>query len=401
MEDRDSFIPFSLPSIGKEEENAVLEVMNSGWLTTGKVAFRFENDFASKVGAKYALAVNSATSGLILAMEACGVKPGTKILTTPYTFVSTATAASHLGARIEYVDIEENTFSIDPAKIEEKLAENSKSTSYPIKAIVPVHIAGNPCDMESITKIARKYGVKVIEDCAHAFPSKTKNGFCGTLGDVGEFSFYATKTITTAEGGMVVTNNDEIASRMKTMRLHGIDRDVWNRYTSKNASWLYDVVDAGFKCNMSDVLAAIGCEQLKKADRFLENRVEIVQKYNKAFSSDEKFILPPSGDGNAWHLYLLGLNLSKLTCSRDEFALELQNQGIGISMHFIPHYHFSICKNRPELFASPEKLIPENFKNCEEHFRRTISIPLWPNMSDEMVQKVIDIVILTGKKYER
>ena len=407
LADRIDFVPFSLPSIGDEEKSAVLQVLDSGWLTTGKIALDFEKQFASKVRAKNALAVNSATSGLTLAMEACGVKPGTKILTTPYTFISTALAACHLGARIEYADIEENSFNIDAQKIEEKLAQNAVSSDCgaagnshggKIKAIVPVHIAGNPCNMAEITRIAKKYGVKVIEDCAHAFPSLTENGYCGTLGDVGVFSFYATKTMTTAEGGMVVTNDDELAARMKKMRLHGIDRDVWNRYTSKTASYIYDVVDAGFKYNMPDILAAIGVEQLKKSDSFLEKRSAIVREYNRAFSCDENFILPPDNAGNAWHLYLLGLNFDRLKCTRDEFASELQNSGLGISMHFIPHYHFSIWNNRKDLF--PSDLSAKDFPNCETHFQRTISLPLWPDMSDEMTEKVIETVIRTGKKYE-
>ncbi|MCR4790382.1 MAG: DegT/DnrJ/EryC1/StrS aminotransferase family protein [Treponemataceae bacterium] len=383
------FVPFSLPSIGKEEEEAVLKVLRSGWLTTGKVSLEFENKFAEKIGSKHALAVNSATSGLILALEACGIKKGTKILTTPYTFISTATAACHLGADIEYADIEKDSFSIDPEKIEEKLKNDSS-----IRAILPVHIAGNPCNMKKIMEIARKYKVYVIEDCAHAFPSRTENGYCGTLGDIGVFSFYATKTMTTAEGGMVVTDNDEFAKRMSTMRLHGIDRNVWDRYTSKNASWKYDVVDAGFKCNLPDILSAIGLEQLKKCENFFEKRKNIVKRYNQAFSEYDYFILPPDNEGNAWHLYMLGLDFSKLKCTRDIFAGDLQNLGLGISMHFIPHYHFSIWKDRKDMVA-------ENFPNAEEHYQRSLSIPLWPDMSDAMIEKVIESVIETGKKYVR
>lgn len=383
----ENFIPFAIPQIGQEEEKAVLNVLKSGWLTTGKIALEFEKEFAKKLNVPYALAVNSATSGLILALEACKIGPGDKVLTTPYTFISTATACLHLGADVEFADIEKDSYNICPEKIEEKLKNDSS-----IKAIIPVHIAGNICNMEKICAIAKKYEVYVIEDSAHAFPAKSKNGWAGTFGDVGVFSFYATKTITTAEGGMVVTSNDELARRMTTMRLHGIDRPVWDRYTSKKASWEYDVIDAGFKFNMPDILAAIGIEQLKKADIFLEQRKKIVEKYNKEFSKYDYFILPPDSDGNAWHLYLLGLNLSKLSITRNEFAQFLQDRGIGISMHFIPHYKFSIFKHRTDFNEI-------NFPNTEEHFQRTISLPLWPGMTDEMIKIVTDNVIELGIKY--
>ena len=378
------FIPFALPEIGEEEEKAVLEVLKSGWITTGKVTLEFEKEFAKKLNVPHALAVNSATSGLILALEACKIGPGDKVLTTPYTFISTATSCLHLGAEVVYADIEKDSFNIDPEKIEEQLAKDSS-----IKAIIPVHIAGNICDMKKICAIAKKYDVYVIEDSAHAFSAKSVDGWAGTFGDIGVFSFYATKTITTAEGGMVVTSNPELAKRMTTMRLHGIDRNVWDRYTSKKASWQYDVVDAGFKCNLPDILSAMGIEQLKKAETFLEKRKAIVEKYNEAFKKYDFFILPPDSDGNAWHLYLLGLNLSKLKIDRDEFGNLLQENGIGISMHFIPHYKFSLWQGRNDL---SEKYFP----NAEEHFLRTLSLPLWPGMTDAMVQKVIDTVIKIG-----
>ena len=380
----ENFIPFAIPAIEQEEKDAVINVLNSGWITTGKVTLEFETEFAKKLNVPYALAVNSATSGLILALEACKIGPGDKVLTTPYTFISTATSCLHLGAEVVYADIEKDSFNIDPEKIEEQLAKDSS-----IKAIIPVHIAGNICDMKKICAIAKKYDVYVIEDAAHAFPAKSVDGWAGTFGDMGVFSFYATKTITTAEGGMVVTSNPELAQRMTTMRLHGIDRNVWDRYTSKKASWQYDVVDAGFKFNLPDILSAIGIEQLKKADFFLEKRKRIVEKYNQEFSKYDFFILPPDSDGNAWHLYLLGLNLSKLKIDRDEFGNLLQESGIGISMHFIPHYKFSLWKGRTDL---SEKYFP----NAEEHFLRTISLPLWPGMTETMVQKVIDTVVKIG-----
>lgn len=382
-------VNFSVASIGEEEEEAVIRVLRSGWLTTGKETFAFEKEFSEKIGAKYTLAVNSATSGLLLAYDACGINEDKKILTTPYTFASTALAARHLGAHIEYVDIENNSYNIDPQKIEEKLAADKKKK---IKAIVPVHIAGNVCKMDEIKSIAQKYNVYVIEDAAHAFPSKTKNGYAGTLGDAGVFSFYATKTITTAEGGMVTTNNEDISKRIQIMRLHGIDRPVWNRYSSDKASWEYDVIESGWKCNLPDVLSAIGREQLKKSDLFLEKRKKIVSMYNKAYNEYDFLQLPPNGDGNAWHLFLLRLNLNHLSITRKEFGNILQEKGISISMHFIPHFHLSYFKN---LY----NLSPRDFPNAEDNYQRTLSLPLWPDMTEDTAQRVIDAVISTGKEH--
>ena len=232
MSQTNDFIPFFLPSISEEEKKAVLKVLDSGWLTTGKEALEFEKEFASFVNCKNALAVNSNTSGLVLSYEACGITEDTKILTTPYTFTATASAARHLNGHVVYADIEKDSYNISPEAIEKKLKEDKA-----IKVIVPVHIAGNLCKMEEICHLAKKYNVKVVEDAAHAFPSNSKIGYGGTLGDAGVFSFYATKTMTTAEGGMITTNDDEIASRIALMRMHGIDRPVWDRYTSDKASW--------------------------------------------------------------------------------------------------------------------------------------------------------------------
>jgi len=383
------FIPFFKPSFSQAEEEAVIRVIRSGWLTTGKEAIEFENEFADYIGSPCCLSVNSASSGLMLAMDAFGVGVGTKIITTPYTFVSTATSARHLGAEITYVDIEKDSYNIDCEKIEDALKKDSS-----IKAIVPVHIAGNVCDMKAICSVAYRYGVKVIEDAAHAFPSRTEDGFAGTLGDAGVFSFYATKTITTGEGGMISIRDENAAKRIRTMRSHGIDRTVWDRYTSKTASWKYDVIEEGWKFNLPDILAAIGREQLKKADDFFIKRSGIVKTFNEAFSTYDFINPPPDGPGNAWHLYLLGINLEKLDCNRDEFANELQEAGLGISMHFIPHYEMTWCKKR-------YGLTPENFPEASMKYKSTITLPLWPDMTGDMVKRVIDTVIKTGNRHYR
>lgn len=391
MKQPGSFIPFSLPSIGIEEEEAVLRVLRSGWLTTGKEALAFEKEFALFTGSPHALAVNSATSGLQLAMEACGITKDTAILTSPYTFIATSSAALHLNASVQYCDIEKDTYNIDPEKIEDALKRDRALLKPRIKAVVPIHIAGNVCRMQDIMTLAKKYEVYIIEDAAHSFPSKTDNGYAGTIGDIGVFSFYATKTITTAEGGMVCTANDELAKRMTTMRMHGIDRSVWDRYTADKASWEYDVIEAGYKYNLPDILAAIGREQLKKADFFLEKRIHIIKQYNQAFAECPWIIPPPDGKGNAWHLYLLNLDLQKITINRNSFSQFLQEDGIGVSMHFIPHFLMSFWKKKG--------LDEKDFPNAKTRYESTISLPLWPDMTQIMIDKVIETVIKTGRMY--
>lgn len=391
-------VPFHKAAITKVEEDAVLNVLRSGWLTTGKYALEFEKKFSESLGGKdvISLAVNSNTSGMILAMEACGVKEGTAVITTPYTFVSTATCARHLGAEVYFADIEERSYSINPQKIEEILKKDAKN-GHKVKAIVPVHVGGNVCNMEKILELAKKYSTKenkifVIEDAAHSYPSKTKLGFAGTIGDVGVFSFYVTKTITTAEGGMVCTKNPELAKRMTIMRMHGMDRTTWDRYTSPKASWEYDIVAPGYKFNLPDVLAAIGCCQVDRANLFFEQRKKIVKKYNDAFKNLDFITLPPNDDGNAWHLYLMRLVPEKLKISREEFAKKLQQEGIGISVHFIPLFHFTYWKNLyPEFTA-------ENFPVSEEHYQKTISIPLFPDETEEQSDYVIQTITKIGKE---
>ncbi len=393
MKQPGSFIPFSLPSIGIEEEEAVLRVLRSGWLTTGKEALAFEKEFALFTGSPHALAVNSATSGLQLAMEACGITKDTAILTSPYTFIATSSAALHLNASVQYCDIEKDTYNIDPEKIEDALKRDRALLKPRIKAVVPIHIAGNVCRMQDIMTLAKKYEVYIIEDAAHSFPSKTDNGYAGTIGDIGVFSFYATKTITTAEGGMVCTANDELAKRMTTMRMHGIDRSVWDRYTADKASWEYDVIEAGYKYNLPDILAAIGREQLKKADFFLEKRIHIIKQYNQAFAECPWIIPPPDGKGNAWHLYLLNLDLQKISINRNNFSQFLQEDGIGVSMHFIPHFLMSFWKK--------QGLDEKDFPNAKTRYESTISLPLWPDMTQIMIDKVIETVIKTGRMYAK
>ncbi len=388
-------VPFFRPSFSDEEKQAVCEVIDSLWLTTGKVTHDFEEEFASYVGSMHALAVNSNTSGMILAMEASGVREGKAVITTPYTFVSTAASAVHLGGDVYFADTEKDSYSIDPDKIEEIL---KKDTEHKVCAIVPVHIAGNLCDMQRINALAKKYSttenkIYVIEDAAHSFPCPTQHGYAGTLGDIGVFSFYATKTMTTGEGGMIVTNNDALAKRMAQMRLHGMNRDAWDRYTNPKASWEYDIIAPGFKSNLPDILSAIGRVQLKKAKSFDEKRKEIVAIYNEAFRDLDYVTLPPDGEGNSWHLYLLQIKPEQLDCDRNTFAKELQELGIGISMHFIAIFHFSYWQQKYPDFRA------ENFPNAERHTQNTITLPLYPDMGEEKAKLVIDAVKAVGEKH--
>ena len=407
-------VPFHRAAITKDEENAVLDVLRSGWLTTGKYALEFEKKFSASVSdtdkmkeARRALslsdseiislAVNSNTSGMILAMEACGVREGTAVITTPYTFVSTAACARHLNADVFFADVEKDNYSIDPVKIEEIL---KKDTEHRVRAIVPVHIAGNVCNMHRIMELAQKYStpehkIRVIEDAAHSYPSPTELGYAGTIGDAGVFSFYVTKTITTAEGGMVCTRDSELARRMTVMRMHGMDRTTWDRYTSSRASWEYDIIAPGYKFNLPDILAAIGCCQVDRAQLFYEQRKRIVDMYNKAFSKLDFIRLPPDGEGNSWHLYLMRIIPEKLKITREEFAKKMQEAGLGISVHFIPIFHFTYWRKLYPDFTA------ENFPNAETQYNNTISIPLFPDMTDEQAQLVIDTVIKIGNENRR
>lgn len=407
-------VPFHRAAITKDEENAVLDVLRSGWLTTGKYALEFEKKFSASVsdtdkmkearralslsdGEIFSLAVNSNTSGMILAMEACGVREGTAVITTPYTFVSTAACARHLNADVFFADVEKDNYSIDPVKIEEIL---KKDTEHRVRAIVPVHIAGNVCNIRRIMELAQKYStpehkIRVIEDAAHSYPSPTELGYAGTIGDAGVFSFYVTKTITTAEGGMVCTRDSELARRMTVMRMHGMDRTTWDRYTSSRASWEYDIIAPGYKFNLPDILAAIGCCQVDRAQLFYEQRKRIVDMYNKAFSKLDFIRLPPDGEGNSWHLYLMRIIPEKLKITREEFAKKMQEAGLGISVHFIPIFHFTYWR---ELYPD---FTAENFPNAERQYNNTISIPLFPDMTDEQAQLVIDTVIKIGNENRR
>ncbi|GHV93940.1 spore coat protein [Spirochaetia bacterium] len=409
-------IPFARPFIGETEEAAALRVLRSGWLTTGAEALAFEKEFreflqshggdAANSGL-HCLAVNSATSGLHLALEACGVQSGDLVLVPSYTFTSTAEVVRYLGADPVFVDVAPGTFHINPQALEktlESLKPLRASGKIP-KAVIPVHYGGLPCDMSAIMDIARRHNLKVIEDAAHSFPSLLPAGiagesdmagnspaWAGAIGDVGVFSFYATKTITTGEGGMVVCKDAAIARRISVMRSHGIDRNVWNRYTDTTASWYYEVVEAGFKYNLPDLLAAVGRSQLERAWELLRMRQEIAAAYDAAFANNEHFLLPPTGVGDARHLYPLRLNLPRLRISRNDFIQKLKEQGIGVSVHFIPLHIMPFYKNR-------YRLAEEDFPETMKSFRQEISLPIWPGMTAAQVEQVITVVKSVAGEY--
>jgi dTDP-4-amino-4,6-dideoxygalactose transaminase len=424
-------IPFARPFIGKEEEEAVLRVLRSGWLTTGKEALAFEEEFSRFLAeapadtgiepgiAPPCLAVNSATSGLHLALEACGVRAGDLVLLPSYTFTASAEVVRYLGAQPVFVDLGPESFHLDCEALESTLERLFRGLPpYPPRrrgegfgprgraaAVMPVHYGGLPCDMAAILDMARRYGLKVIEDAAHSFPSyllpseagspaagSRTAGYAGTLGDAGIFSFYATKTISTGEGGMVACGDPKLARRISLMRSHGIDRSIWNRYTDSGASWYYQVLEPGFKYNLPDLLASIGRVQLGRAWELLEMRREIAAAYDRAFSGDPHFSIPPSSSADARHLYPLRLNLETLRIGRDEFAAKLQEGGVGISVHFIPLHTMPYYR---EAYG----LEPEDFPHTMTSFRREISLPIWPGMNGTMTKRVSDLVRSTAARY--
>jgi dTDP-4-amino-4,6-dideoxygalactose transaminase len=390
-------IPFALPFIGPEEEEAVLRVLRSGWLPTGKEAAAFEAEFAAfcepafphSAPGLHPLAVNSATSGLHLAMEASGVGPGDTVLLPSLTFTSTAEVVRYLGADVAFVDVEEGAPFIDPVSLERTI-ERLSSEGRRLRAVAPVHYGGWLCNMEAIAAIAAKHHLKVVEDAAPAFPLPGP-----FLGDAAVFSFYATKTISTGEGGMILYKDAEAAKRSAVMRSHGIDRTIFNRYTDTKASWYYQVVAPGYKYNMSDILAALGRVQLGRAVELRDKRAAIAARYSEAFGDNPALQTPadfphyPANAVPAWHLYPLRLNLEALNIGRDAFIEELQARGIGVSVHFIPLHTMPYYKNR-------YRLHDDDLPHSMSYFRREISLPLWPGMSAEQTTRVIEAVLDTA-----
>jgi len=368
----DDFIPFSRPVLGEAEEQAVLEVMRSGWLTTGKVTQAFEAEFASYVGIRHALAVNSATAGLHLALEALGVGPGDRCAVPNYTFTATAEVVRYLGADPVFIDCEPHSPNLDLDHLEQVLL------TQPVKVVLPVHLAGEPVDWPRLVALRERFGFKIVEDAAHVFPTSGPDGFWGALGDVGVYSFYANKNMTTGEGGMIVTRDDSLAQRMKVMRLHGIDRDAFSRYTGQTASWEYAVVAPGFKYNMTDMASAIGRVQLTKAQAFWQARQSLVQTYLNDLASVPGLVLPRWRDDHAWHLFSV---LLPLEVNRNALAKRLSDAKVGVSVHYIPLHRMPYWKEQ-------YSLTPQRFPESEKRFQRTLSLPLYPALSVDQVYEV-------------
>ena len=372
---RDSFLPFALPDTGEAEVHAVSEVIRSGWLTTGAQTRTFEAQFARLVGAKHAIAVNSCTAAMHLALEAIGIQPGDKVLTTPYTFAATAEVIRYLGAHPVFADVRPDTLNLDVEQVARVLGREK------IAAIIPVHIAGEPCDLDALRKVAGD--TPVIEDAAHSLPTKLNGKMIGALSRATCFSFYATKTLSTGEGGMITTDDDALADRCRIMSLHGISRDAWKRYTAEG-SWRYEIVAPGFKYNLTDVASALGLVQLGKLDAMWKRRLEIARRYDAAFSSIAGLQPPARGEHNqhAWHLYMLRVAAER----RDAFVEELKKRNIGASVHFIPlHTH--------PYYRDTYGYKPEDFPVAYREFCREISLPIYSRMTDRDVQDVIDAVV--------
>ena len=372
-------VPFHKPFINDDEITAVTECMRDGWLTMGKRTFEFETLFKEKVNAKHAAAVNSCTAALHLALCCAEIKEGDEVIIPTTTFVATAETVKYFKAVPVLAEIDKDTHLIDVADLESKITPKTK-------AIIPVHYAGQACDMDEILSIAQKHNIYVIEDAAHSFPASYKGRAIGSIGDATCFSFYATKTITTGEGGMITTHREDWCERIRRLRLHGISSDAWKRY-SKEGSWRYDVTETGYKYNTTDISAAIGIEQLKKAGLMLEYRRKIASIYDDAFNAHDA-VIPykiKSDRESAYHLYPLRLNIEALKISRDQFIEKLNALGIITSVHFIPLYEFTAYKssiNNAELFPASKWV-----------FERVLSLPIYAGMSDDEIGYVVESVL--------
>jgi dTDP-4-amino-4,6-dideoxygalactose transaminase len=378
-ETRATWLPFAEASVGEREIEAVVECLRSGWLTSGPRVLEFEKAFAEYVGAQHAVAVNSCTAALHVALEAVGVGPGDEVITTPMTFAATAAVIEHLGAKPVLGDVDPETWNLDPAGLEDLVTERTK-------AILPVHFAGQAADMKPILELARRHGLAVVEDAAHALPTRYGGKRVGSIGDVTCFSFYATKTITTGEGGMAVTDDPKLAERMRLMRLHGMSRDAWKRYT-KEGSWKYEILAPGYKDNLTDLAAALGLVQLERCDAFHARRREIARDYTAAFSDLDAIRTPRVREprDHAWHLYVLEVVPEKLGMNRDAFVERLTDANIGSSVHFIPvHVH--------PYYRERYGYRPDDFPNAHAAYQNVVSLPIYPKMDDDDVADVIRAV---------
>jgi len=365
-------IPFHKPHITQKEIDSVIDIMRSGWLTMGPKTFEFENAFKKYIGSQYAISVNSATAALHLALNAVGVGNGDEVIIPTNTFIATAEAVVYSGAKPILCDIEANYHNIDINLIEPLITPKTK-------AIIPVHFGGNPCDMDEIKKIANHFNLKIIEDAAHALPSFYKNKKIGSFSDAVCFSFYATKTLSTGEGGMVTTNNKKIAKKVSLQRLHGINGDAWKRY-ERNNDWYYEVIDLGYKYNTTDIQSAMGIVQLEKLEWMRDERKKISEKYINAFREKLSFIVENSKNESSLHLFVIKIG------NRDELHQKLKEKGISTSVHFIPIHKHPYYKNRYSF--NNEKYPVANLV-----FEQSLSLPIYPGLGESEVEYIINNVL--------
>ena len=387
----EEFIPFSPPWLGKEEEEEVLDSLRSGWITTGPKVKEFEKRVAKYVNAKHAVAMFSCTDAMLLALMVLGIQKDDEIITTPFTFASTGHVICHHGATPVFVDVDPETFNIDPTKIEEKITSKTKS-------IIPVHYAGHSCDMDPILDIAQKHKLFVMEDAAHAIGTEYKGKKIGTFGDITCFSFYATKNLATAEGGMAVTDNGEWAKRMRILTMYGISdaREIWQKRYTQAGSIHHDIVELGYKCNMTDLCAGIGIQQLAKLDMFNEKREEFAKIYNNAFGDHPGFKIPVIKDytKSSRHLYPLLLNLEYFNIDRDSFINELKESNIGTSVLFMPlHMH--------TYYVNAFGYRNDDFPVAKDLFERVICLPISPKLGDDAIHKISEAALYIAEKGKR
>jgi perosamine synthetase len=377
---REQIIPFHSADVGEAEAQAAADVIRSGWLTMGPKTFEFEQQFASYVGAKHAVGVSSCTAALHLALDAIGLKQGDEVLVPTTTFTATAEVVAYFKAKPVLVDVDAESLCMDPVDAERRI------TAY-TRAVIPVHYGGQPCDMDAIKDVAKRHGLRVIEDAAHSLPASYHGVRVGSISELTAFSFYATKTLTTGEGGMVTTDSDDLAARIRMMRLHGIGRDAWKRYSAEG-SWYYEVLDSGFKYNLTDIQSAIGIVQLAKCDSMNTARGKIAARYSKEFARERALQIPTVADDrtSAWHLYVLRLNLEEISITRSEMIEKLKARGIGTSVHFIPlHLH--------PYYRKTYGYRAEDFPVASKQYERYLSLPIFPGMTSSQADYVIESVL--------
>ena len=387
---RESFLVFGSPDIQEAEIEEVVDTLRSGWLGTGPRTHRFEQQFKAFVGSKHALALNSCTAGIHLALDVLDIGPGDEVITTPISFASTANVIIHRGARPIFVDVHPTTMNIDPAQIERAITPRTR-------AILPVHLAGRPCEMDQIIDIAQHHGLYVIEDAAHALEAWYRNQKVGAIGDITAFSFYVTKNVCTGEGGMVTTQNDAWADEMRVKSLHGISRDAWKRYSAEGFQ-PYETIYPGYKYNMMDMQAALGIHQLARVEENLKARERYSQIYDSAFSDLPEVLVPsrelPPGSLHAHHLYTILLDLDRLDINRNEFIEALKSDNIGTGIHFTAlHLH--------RYYQEMLHHLPGDYPKAEWIGERTVSLPLSPKLTDGDVADVIEAVKRTIARHRR